>query len=145
MKNLDFTTSTCLGLTCRDFYNVHWKIHGPVGLMPPKPFYIKGPFNPAPDQLPRLLSFWMEWNFGLKYRMEIEKFLTVKRWVEMDEKDYGRYGLEQRFFNSEVGSDCANWEDWALSAPRPSEIYSSSEAMHGALTGEWGGSKIWGL
>ncbi len=84
VKHLDPTTSTCLGLTCRDFYAVHWRVCGTVPFEP-----ITSVLQPPVNNLATLLRDWMLSRWGLVFSIHIGRFVDPERWFELEDIHWG--------------------------------------------------------
>ncbi|KAE8442826.1 hypothetical protein EG329_002798 [Mollisiaceae sp. DMI_Dod_QoI] len=84
VKHLDPTTSTCLGLTCRDFYAVHWRVYGTVPFEP-----ITSVLQPPVNHLATLLRDWMLSRWGLVFSIHIGRFVDPERWFELEDIHWG--------------------------------------------------------
>ncbi|KAF8851293.1 hypothetical protein BDZ45DRAFT_767134 [Acephala macrosclerotiorum] len=89
-KHLDHVSSTCLGLTCKDFYKVHRRLHGSVSLDSWIIVYDpKYPGLPGLTGLPRLLKDWFKERWNLEYSGPVKKFVELERWYELEDLYWG--------------------------------------------------------
>ena len=88
-KHLDPVYSTCLGLTCKVFYAIHWELYGAVGLKAcsePTTEYAEG------QRLWQMLKGWAA-SMGLAYDWSgLNLLRTPERIRERDKKDEASRG-----------------------------------------------------